>query len=193
MHLYDLMASYTRVSSFCTANVPPTFTPKIKPYNPSSTFLWQKYKYISWKNRPLFSLGSITIFYDLSIIFYIGFALNKRLSVSLAKSFLALPLAAFCHFPFDQISSLLLFALCADIIHYVRKFCKNGSSRLVDSDGPDQDTNDAIILIRSSNLGYETQQLGSEQMCTLKLFCVERSKLQNKVVRLSYLPNWVLV
>ena len=30
---------------------------------------------------------------------------------------------------------LLLFALCADIIHHVRKFCKNGSSRLVDSDG----------------------------------------------------------
>ena len=55
MHLYDLMASYTRVSSFCTAYFPPTFTPKIKPYNPSSPFLWQKYKYISWKNRPLFS------------------------------------------------------------------------------------------------------------------------------------------
>ena len=54
MHLYDLMASYTRVSSFCTADFPPTFTPKIKPYNPSSPFLWQKYKYISWKNRPLF-------------------------------------------------------------------------------------------------------------------------------------------
>ena len=101
MHLYDLMASYTRVSSFCTTDVPPTFTPKIKPYNPSSPFLWQKYKYISWKNRPLFSPDSITIFYDLSIIFYIGFALNKRFSVSLAKSFLALPLAALCHFPFD--------------------------------------------------------------------------------------------
>ena len=69
--------------------------------HPSSPFLWQKYKYISWKNRPLFSLGSITIFYDLSIIFYIGFALNKRITVSLAKSFLALPLAALCHFPFD--------------------------------------------------------------------------------------------
>ena len=114
MHLYDLMASYTRVSSFCTADFPPTFTPKIKPYNPSSPFLWQKYKYISWKNRPLFSPDSITIFYDLSIIFYIGFALNKSFLFHWPRvswHYLWLLSAIFHLIRF----LLLLFALCAEL------------------------------------------------------------------------------
>ena len=99
MHLYNLMASYTRVSSFCTTVVPPTFTPKIKPYKPSSPFLWQKYKYFSEKkNRPLFSPDSITIFYDLSIIFYIGFALNKSLLCFIGQEFLGITFGCFLPF-----------------------------------------------------------------------------------------------
>ena len=95
-------------------DVPPTFTPKIKPYNPSSPFLWQKYKYISWKNRPLFSPDSITIFYDLSIIFYIGFALNKSFLFHWPRvswHYLWLLSAIFHLIRF----LLLLFALCAEL------------------------------------------------------------------------------
>ena len=137
MHLYDLMASYTRVSTFCTADIPPTFTPKIKPYNPSSPFLWQKYKYISWKNRPLFSPDTVSQFFMTYPSSFILVLLWTKDSLfhwpRVSWHYLWLLSAIFHLIRF----LLLLFALCADIIHHVRKFCKNGSSRLVDSDGPD--------------------------------------------------------